>query len=584
MPFVSKYFLKKKGKGLKQRLQGKYRKRENTTEILEERLKRCTSTPCINAVSEVECSQSYLSDCTTENAGILMVTQDHNPNRMPSADPVHLDPGDTSDQISQTSSDNGRINNVNELLHRLRLNADSSCQACNVNQTSAEVEKMSYRNPPPYPDQMEQKISIPLQNYRNPPPYKEPLDNIDSTRFFGQGGPIGKNYSAYYSLEESYRRPPSYGHIVESDRFSLNSTAANAGARPGIPKKAISESLILNPNGYSYAQHISNGVSGFHNSKGLYSANSSPANPLPQNTQDSLSYSVSYGDTYISDAGSCGYGFYFDRGTSTNNLLGESRSDVFCGDNQTTPGSGGGQSIFAVQTHSGPGSHTPSFSMHQASAFAFNGSQLHRLDLSLPPGFEVAWTPDGRKYYIDHNTESTDWCHPLEKAGLPDGWEKIESPNFGVYYVNHNTKMTQYEHPAKTQFLQQRHRQEMCSSENGRQDSQAIPAQNPLVPASPYISEEIPEWLQVYAKASPEYDCFLKWDLFRYAELDCWQTMLKRLYKKEAEQVVMRHEEYRQALQRELEMKQKEQQEEERRLSSQALADLDELDKELAKY
>lgn len=60
--------------------------------------------------------------------------------------------------------------------------------------------------------------------------------------------------------------------------------------------------------------------------------------------------------------------------------------------------------------------------------------------------------------------------------------------------------------------------------------------------------------------------------------------MLKRLYKKEAEQVVMRHEEYRQALQRELERKQTIQEEEEQLLSSQALADLDELDKELAKY
>jgi len=61
--------------------------------------------------------------------------------------------------------------------------------------------------------------------------------------------------------------------------------------------------------------------------------------------------------------------------------------------------------------------------------------------------------------------------------------------------------------------------------------------------------------------------------------------MLKRLYKKEVEQVVMRHEEYRQALQREFEQKQKqEEEEEERRLSDQALADLDELDKELAKY
>ena len=66
--------------------------------------------------------------------------------------------------------------------------------------------------------------------------------------------------------------------------------------------------------------------------------------------------------------------------------------------------------------------------------------------------------------------------------------------------------------------------------------------------------------------------------MFRYAELDCWQAMLKRLYKKEVEHVVMKHEEYRQALQRELEQKQNQQEEE------QALADLDELDKELAKY
>ena len=51
----------------------------------------------------------------------------------------------------------------------------------------------------------------------------------------------------------------------------------------------------------------------------------------------------------------------------------------------------------------------------------------------------------------------------------------------------------------------------------------------------------------------------LQWDLFRYTELDCWQTMLKRLFKREVEQVVMRYEEYGQALQRELERRQKQQ-------------------------
>lgn len=41
--------------------------------------------------------------------------------------------------------------------------------------------------------------------------------------------------------------------------------------------------------------------------------------------------------------------------------------------------------------------------------------------------------------------------------------------------------------------------------------------------------------------------------MFRYPDLDCYQTMLKRLYKKDLEQVVYKYEEYRQALQREIE-------------------------------
>ena len=49
--------------------------------------------------------------------------------------------------------------------------------------------------------------------------------------------------------------------------------------------------------------------------------------------------------------------------------------------------------------------------------------------------------------------------------------------------------MAQYDHPAKTQFIQQQHQQDMRGSESIRQESQAIPAQNPLVPANPYISE-----------------------------------------------------------------------------------------------
>lgn len=608
MPFLGKYFLKKKGKGLKEKLQGKYRKRENTTEILEERLKRCTSTPCIQAVlSEAEISETYIVDCpNTENAGILMVTHDCNPNRTYAA---HQYPeADAGDRVSQSSYENSRHNNMTDILEavqRLRLN--ESCQGCTTEPSPKEVKKIGYRQPPPYPEQVEQTMSSPLDKYRHPPPYREPVDTMstfDGQSFYTHRGNMANDYSPFYDLEElNYRHPPSYGHFralpaSSSDTFSLDSRAVNRPQNMKVDKKVMSDSN-LNSNRYNYPLHAAKNVSDVYGpNKGLYNAYGSK--PF-SGAQDSFSYDLSYGDPYISEAGSSRFGFYTDQGTSINNRrFSDSGSNVFASytENPCPSNSGGNQSVYTSQTQSlakpqgsvamqpaglADQKFFPSGNMNEKRNLVFSGVQLNQLDLSLPPGFEVAWTPDGRKYYIDHNTESTDWCHPLEKAGLPDGWEKIESPNFGVYYVNHNLKVTQYEHPAKTQFIQQHHQQDIRASDNGRQESQAIPAQNPLVPASPYISEEIPEWLQVYAKASPEYDCFLKWDLFRYAELDCWQAMLKRLYKKEVEQVVMRHEEYRQALQREFEQKQK-LQEEERRLSDQALADLDELDKELAKY
>ena len=56
-------------------------------------------------------------------------------------------------------------------------------------------------------------------------------------------------------------------------------------------------------------------------------------------------------------------------------------------------------------------------------------------ELPLPLGWTIDWTVRGRKYYIDHNTHTTHWSHPLEKESLPTGWERIESKEFGVYYV-----------------------------------------------------------------------------------------------------------------------------------------------------
>ncbi|XP_022240934.1 NEDD4-like E3 ubiquitin-protein ligase WWP1 isoform X2 [Limulus polyphemus] len=62
----------------------------------------------------------------------------------------------------------------------------------------------------------------------------------------------------------------------------------------------------------------------------------------------------------------------------------------------------------------------------------------------LPQGWEVRHTPQGRKYYVDHNTRSTTWERPQP---LPSGWE-IRRDNRGrVYYVDHNTRTTTWQRP-----------------------------------------------------------------------------------------------------------------------------------------
>eukprot|EP00096_Caligus_rogercresseyi_P008044 TRINITY_DN2632_c0_g3_i1.p1 TRINITY_DN2632_c0_g3~~TRINITY_DN2632_c0_g3_i1.p1 ORF type:complete len:459 (-),score=147.11 TRINITY_DN2632_c0_g3_i1:765-2006(-) len=173
-------------------------------------------------------------------------------------------------------------------------------------------------------------------------------------------------------------------------------------------------------------------------------------------------------------------------------------------------------------------------------------------DPPLPPGWSVGWTIRGRKYFIDHNTKTTHWSHPLEKEGLPTGWEKIDSPEYGTYYVNHITRQAQYEHPCTPRYLQ------LYQSASSTSSSAASPVLLPLppptsglaleppplalVPANPYLQEVIPSWLRVYFKASPSLDHHLKWDLFRLPELECFEAMLNRLFRDELEELVMKYE------------------------------------------
>jgi len=177
-------------------------------------------------------------------------------------------------------------------------------------------------------------------------------------------------------------------------------------------------------------------------------------------------------------------------------------------------------------------------------------------ELPLPQGWSVGWTMRGRKYFIDHNTKTTHWSHPLETDGLPAGWEQVDSPDHGTYYLNHMTRQVQYEHPSLPGFQRQEGRPQpptpLVYTLPTTVPTSVKYQQNVLVKANPYLHEEIPDWLRVYVQASPNHDHKLKWDLFRLPELECFNAMLNRLLNEEVIETVMRYEKIRYRMTQEL--------------------------------
>lgn len=89
---------------------------------------------------------------------------------------------------------------------------------------------------------------------------------------------------------------------------------------------------------------------------------------------------------------------------------------------------------------------------------------------SLPAGWEERFTPEGRPYYVDHNTRTTTWVDPRRQTiirvmgpngqnpslqpqaigqlgPLPSGWEMRLTATARVYFVDHNTKTTTWDDP-----------------------------------------------------------------------------------------------------------------------------------------
>ncbi|EDV19893.1 WW domain-containing oxidoreductase [Trichoplax sp. H2] len=75
-------------------------------------------------------------------------------------------------------------------------------------------------------------------------------------------------------------------------------------------------------------------------------------------------------------------------------------------------------------------------------------------DPELLPGWEKSKTSTGRTFYVDHNTQTTQWEHPQrshkkphQKIDLPFGWIQIKNENGTILYVNQRNQKKTYVDP-----------------------------------------------------------------------------------------------------------------------------------------
>ncbi|KAF7629938.1 hypothetical protein Mgra_00009071 [Meloidogyne graminicola] len=189
-----------------------------------------------------------------------------------------------------------------------------------------------------------------------------------------------------------------------------------------------------------------------------------------------------------------------------------------------------------------------------------------KLDLDrFPPGWEVALTSDGVRYYIDHNNGRTHWIHPLAPENLAPGWTKIFDKVHGVVYYNHIERRSQFEHPGfapsttlSVSMLPTIHGSSSFQStedqQTGQEDEPIVEdkTQNDYFPISLRLSdstrkdeiinnEDVPNWLKLYSLAPSNADHLLNFNLFKRSHLELFDRKIMKLYKSEVLNIVRKY-------------------------------------------
>ncbi|CAH2042002.1 unnamed protein product, partial [Iphiclides podalirius] len=105
-------------------------------------------------------------------------------------------------------------------------------------------------------------------------------------------------------------------------------------------------------------------------------------------------------------------------------------------------------------------------STRSSSASSSQSQNLPNSD-GLPPGWSMQRAPNGRIFFIDHNQKTTTWIDPRtgcasslptaaqsstpaeadELGPLPEGWEERVHTDGRIFFIDHNTRTTQWEDP-----------------------------------------------------------------------------------------------------------------------------------------
>ncbi|KAK2737752.1 hypothetical protein FQN57_007399 [Myotisia sp. PD_48] len=141
----------------------------------------------------------------------------------------------------------------------------------------------------------------------------------------------------------------------------------------------------------------------------------------------------------------------------------------------------GANSPDSQNAQASPQPQTPPSSAANAASMVATGATTPGTG-DLPSGWEQRYTPEGRVYFVDHNTRTTTWVDPRRQqyirlygpptsttgitsqiaqqpvsqlGALPSGWEMRLTNTARVYFVDHNTKTTTWDDPRLPSSLDQ---------------------------------------------------------------------------------------------------------------------------------